>query len=268
MICARRVALGGVELDQANSAIVIHSVEPGDGRENFAAVSTGSGAGQRVTSHHRDTMDIIVRFAILIRKNNLAGRASALEDANTWAARAAEGAWLTVNYKTNRRAWVKLVQAPGEGSLWDYTKDFQITFRAYDVPYWEEATASGTAELSSGTLKTGTITVGGNAETVADLTLTNESENTVNACTVTVDGHSFNFDSLGLAAGESLVIDHYNGGILRIRILNTSEEYRDAMSKRLASSADDLNCRTGSRAISFTSDYNCSMTVSCKGRFR
>ena len=81
MICARRVALDGVELDQANSAIVIHSVETGDGKENFSAVSRAYGSGQRVTNHHRDTMDIIVRFAILIRKNNLAGRAAALEAA-------------------------------------------------------------------------------------------------------------------------------------------------------------------------------------------
>ena len=268
MICARRVALNGVELDQANSAIVIRSIETGDGRENFSATSTAGGSGQRVTSHHRDTMDVVVRFAIKIKKNNLAGRASALEDANEWAAAAENGAWLTVNYKTNRRAWMRLVQAPGEGSLWDFTKDFQFTFRAYGVPYWQEAEAGSTAELSAGTLKTGTITVGGNAETVADLTLTNESSSTVNECTVTVDGNSFNFDSLGLAAGESLVIDHRDDGLVRIRILNTSEVYRDAMSKRLPTSADDLKCRTGSRAISFTSDNSCSMTVSCKGRFR
>ena len=267
MICARRVALDGNQLDQANSAVVIQSIEAGEGKENFSAVSLAGGYGQRVTGHHRDTVDIVVRFALKIRHTSLSSRASALEDVNTWAARAVNGAWLTVNYKTNRRIWVKLVQAPGEGSLWDYTKEFQITFRAYGVPYWEEIETENTASLSAGTLKTGTISVTGNADTVADVTFENESENTVNACTITVDGNSFNFDSLGLAAGETLVISHENDGILKIRILETDEDYRDAMSKRLPTSADDLRCRTGTRNISFTSDYSCSMDVSCKGRF-
>lgn len=267
MICARRVALDGVELDQANSAIVISGIETGDGKNSMSAVSLAGGSGQRLTSKHRDTIDITVRFAIKIRKTSLSDRAKALEDANTWAARAINGAWLTVNYKTNRRMRVVLVQAPGEGNLWNYTNDFQIVFRAYGVPYWEEIEASSTAELSAGTLKTGTITVGGNADTVADLVLTNESESTVNTCTVTVDGNSFSFDSLGLAAGESLVVSHDDDGILKIRILETDEDYRDAMSKRLPTSADELRCRTGTRNISFTSDYSCSMTVSCKGRY-
>lgn len=268
MICARRVALDGSELDQANSAIVIQSVESGDGKENFAAISPASGSGQRVTTSHRDTMDVIVRFAIRIKKNNLAGRAEALEDANAWAARAANGAWLTVNYKTNRRAWVRLVQAPGEGSLWDFSKDFQITFRAYSVPYWQETTATGTATTASGTANSTTVSVAGNADTVADVTLTNNSNSTMNTCTVTVDGHAFSFSSLGLAAGEKLVIDHDNNGLLRIRILSTSQTYRSAMSKRSATSADDLFCRTGTITASYTAAYSCSMTVSCKGRFR
>lgn len=267
MICARRVALDGAELDQANSAIVIHSVETGDGKENFSAVSMASWSGQRVTNHHRDTMDIIVRFAILIRKNNLAGRAAALEAANAWAARAKDGAWLTVNYKTNRRAWVKLVQAPGEGSLWDYTKDFQVTFRAYSVPYWQEAEASSTVEIEAGTSGSGNFTVHGSADTVADVVLTNEGSGTVNNCEIIVDGNAMAFASLGLAVGESLVIDHADDGLLQIRILDTEDEYRDAFGTRTPASVDDLYCRTGWRGVSFTADYACSMTVNCKGRF-
>ena len=267
MICARRVALDGVELDQANSAIVIRGIESGDGKENFGAVSTAGGCGQRVTNHHRDTMDIVVRFAILIRKNNLAGRAEALENVNTWAARAAHGAWLTVNYKTNRRAWVTLVQAPGEGSLWEFNKEFSITFRAYEVPYWQEAEATEVSEIEAGTSGTGYVTSPGNADTVADVEMTNEGSATVDGLTVTVDGNSLVFDDLGLAVGETLVIDHADNGLLRIRILDSEEQYRSAMSARLPESADDLYCRSGTRYVSFEADYACSMTVSCKGRF-
>ena len=267
MICARRVALDGTELDQANAAIVIRSVESGDGKENFSATGTAGGSGQRVTSHHRDTMDVIVRFAIDIKKNNLAGRASALENANAWAARAADGAWLTVNYKTNRRAWVKLVQAPGEGSLWDFTKEFAITFRAYGVPFWQETEATSTASVSAGTSGSADLTVAGSAETVADIVLKNETSTTVDTCSVSVDNHTLSFTDLGLAKDESLVIDHADDGTLRIRILDADEEYRSAMDKRDADSADDLYTRTGLVSAGFTAATSCSMTVSCKGRF-
>ena len=268
MICARRVALNSSQLDQVDNAVVIRSIETADGKENFSAVSLAGGCGQRITNHHRDTLDVIVRFAIRIKKNDLAGRAAVLEAVNSWAARAAESAWLTVNYKTNRRMRVTLVQAPGEGSLWDFNKDFQITFRAYGVPYWQETTASSTAEITTAaTSGDASMSVGGNADTVADVTLTNGSSSTVDVCSVTVDGNTMSFSDLGLAASESLVIDHTADGVLRIRILDSEEEYRSVMSKRTPASVDDLWCRKGTRFVSFEADHNCTLEASCKGRY-
>ena len=111
MLWSRRVALNGVQLDEVHEAIVIRSVEPADGKESIAAVPTAFGYGQRVTSKRRDTLDMVVRFAIRIKRNDMENRASVLEAVNAWAATAAEGAWLTVNYKPNRRLWVVLAQA-------------------------------------------------------------------------------------------------------------------------------------------------------------
>ena len=267
MICARRVALNGAQLDQADSSIVIRGVETADGKENISAVAFGGRSGQRITGKRRDTLDVVVRFAINIKKANLAGRAAALEAVNEWAARAKDGAVLTVNYKTNRQLYVILAQAPGEGNMFQYDREFSITFRAYGVPYWQETEATATASIEAGTSGDADITVAGSADTVADVVLTNESESTVDTCAVSVDGNLMSFTGLGLAAGESLVIDHAEDGTLRIRILETDESYRSAMASRDPSSADDLFCRTGTRSAGFEAAAACSMTVECKGRY-
>ena len=145
MILTRRAALNGVWLDEIDSRIVISGIEPGDGKENITAVDSAAGYGQRITARWRQTMDIVIRFRMLEHGKDVTGlteRALLLERVNTWAA---NGGYLTLNYKPNRRVNVILAQPPGEGSLWDYTKEFQLTFRAFEAPYWEEESAkSGT----------------------------------------------------------------------------------------------------------------------------
>jgi hypothetical protein len=262
MICARRVALNNTQLDQVDNSIVIRSVEPADGKESITAVPMASGCGQRVTARRRDTMDIVVRFAIHIRRNDLAGRATALEKVNAWAAIASDGAWLTVNYKTGRRLWVVLAQAPGEGSLWDYNKEFQITFRAYAVPYWEDSTAT-TVTSDVDDYDDMTITVPGNAETVVEIALTNKSESTINALTITVDGKSMTFASLGLESNATLTLDHVQTGrqyYFRARIGTTS-----VMAKR--SGVDDFKVNPGNRIVIFSADQDAQAVVSVKGRY-
>lgn len=262
MIWTRRVALNGIQLDEAHDAVVIRSVEPGDGKESISAVSTAAGFGQRVTSMRRDMVDIIVRFAIKIRKNEQAERSAALEAVNAWAAIASEGAWMTVNYKPNRRLWVVLAQAPGEGSLWDYTKEFQITFRAYAVPYWEEETETG---VTSGTDSSGTmsITVTGSAKTNADVTVTNKSGKPISSVTVTIAGKTMTFNGINLGADQKLVIDHLLTGhvyCIRARIGTAS-----VLSYRTG--ADDFILSPGVNDITFSASRSVEVSVSARGRY-
>ena len=49
MILSRRVALGGVQLDEIHEAIVIRSIDPGVPNETINAVERMGGAGQRIT---------------------------------------------------------------------------------------------------------------------------------------------------------------------------------------------------------------------------
>lgn len=267
MQLTRRVALNNAQLDAVNSHIAIQSVETADGRENITAVGTAAGFGQRVTGARRDPVDVIVRFGIDIRKTSLAERSAALEAVNAWAMKAADGAWMTVNYRTARRIRVRLVQAPGEGNLWDWTKTFQITFRAYGVPYWEDA-SENTKQIGTSAGDNDTINPGGSVPAQVNITMENTSGSTVNTATVNAGDTSMSFTSLGLANGEKLVIDHDDNGLVRIRIQASGGLYRSAMAKRTTASDDDLTVIPGgSRVISYTAGGACTVTAGWRARY-
>lgn len=267
MKLTRRVALNGKQLDTVDDRIVISSVEPADGRENISAVDAASGYGQRVTGNRRSTLDMVVKFRILEHghtKNGLQGRAEVLEKVNAWAA---DGGVLTVNYKPERRLNVILAQAPGEGSLWDYTKEFTITFRAYAIPYWEQENANSIVIGGSAATGSGTAVIDGSAKTQVNAQLYNNSGKEINTATVKVGSNTMEFSALALAGGETLVIDHTSNGLVRIRIRNTVGGYRSAMAARSTSSANDFMVSPGNTACSFTAQRACRLTVSWRARY-
>lgn len=269
MILKRRVALNGVWLDEVDDRICISSVEPGDGKENISAVDSAVGFGSRITGQHRSTVDMIVKFRILNTgrtEKGLQARAKVLEKVNKWAR---NGGALTVNYKADRRLNVILAQAPGEGSLWDYTKEFQITFRAYALPYWEQDPAESAVQTAANTNKL--IKIDGSAETQIDVTLKNISGQTINTATVQISksgaSRTIQLTNLGLAGNEALVIDHKDG-LIRIRILGANgTSYRSAMANRTSGSDDDLKLAPGNWNARYTADRACEMTVSWRARY-
>lgn len=264
-----RVALNGVELDELDDRIIIQSIQTASGQTSMTGISLYGRDGQRLTNVQRDTIDVEIGFGLLIRKTDMAARAELLETVNTWAAAASKengGAWLTVNYKENRRIFVVLADPAEEGDLKDWTNTFRITFRAFGVPYWQEAQGK-TTMLRIGTNQTATIVVSGSVRTVADVELKNESGANISTVTVQAGSSVMVFDSLGMGASETLVIDHDGSGMLSIRIRNALGQYRSAMDKRTGESSDDLYISPGEQTIGFTSQRGCSMIAVARGRF-
>ena len=64
MILSKRVALGGVQLDEIHESIVIRSIDPGVPDETVQTTSRMGGAGQRITGSHWETLEVAVNFAI------------------------------------------------------------------------------------------------------------------------------------------------------------------------------------------------------------
>ena len=265
MILAHRVALNGVQLDELDDRINIKGIEEGAGKETIGAAAMAGGAGQRITNRHRDTVDVTVKFSMLIEPELLQERSALLEKINAWAA---GGGYLTVNYKENRRLQVICAQAPGAGDQYEWTSVYTITFRAYALPYWEEETPkSGTSGVSAG--GSVAIEVEGSTETDADIVLENRSGMLIENVTINAAGSLMEFESLGLNGGEKLVITHETVNdrrLLKIYIDHSGTK-RSAMAMRTPASADDLYVKPGSRTFSFDADRACKMTVNVRGRF-
>ena len=254
MIMARRVALNGVQLDEVDERIVISAVEPGEANENITSTESAAGYGSRITSGRRGMLDIIVKFRILENgrtESGMAARAAVLEAANAWAR---AGGIMTVNYKPNRRLNVTMEKPATEGSsLWDFSQEYTLAFRAYVIPYWEDENASTVTFGGSSASGSRYITLEGSAKTTCD----------VEIMTVRVGGNTMTFRSLGLGGSETLVIDHVDG-LVRIRIRNGSS-YRSAMAARTG--ANDFMSPPGSQYCAYSADRAVRMTVSWRARY-
>ena len=265
MVLKHRVALNGVQLDSVDDRIMISGVVTGDGKENIQTVSLwGDTTGSRVTSMHRDSLDITVKFRIRLKKRSMADREEVIEKVNAWAS---AGGQLTTNYKTNRLINVFLAQAAAAGDPWEWTKEYSLVFRACGVPYWQSYSATGVTNKSSNAFS---FTVKGSARSVMNVTFKNKSGSTCDTFSVDTGESSMSFSSLGLGNNETLYITHNDTGrkcLLEITIKDTNGVYRSAMSKRSVGSSDDLYVTPGSRTITVTAQGAGDITVSNYGRF-
>ena len=256
MILTRRVALGGVQLDEIHEAIVIRGVDAGVTHETISAVSRMGGFGQRVTGKHWDSLDVSVRFAIDIPKKRMEERKAVFDAVIAWAR--AKG-WLTFNYLTNKRMWVDHVVFPDSGDMWDWTGEFTITFRAYNVPFWQdEIPNQAGADLSSGGRLY--VTVGGNVESVLDVTFQNRSGMVIQNFQISTPVSSIVLTDISLGGSETLTISHGTDGLLRIRAGSRSvyEKY---------TGTDDLFVNPGVVTVDWSATRAGRITVQSYGRY-
>ena len=273
MILKRRVALDGRQLDQVDERIAIRGIDFGGGRDTISAESLDGGTGSRVSNRHRDSLDITIRFGLRIEPGDETERGELLEAVNGWAA---AGGWLTTNLKPDRRIRVICASLPGDGEVMDWTKDYAIVLRAYGCPWWQEETGTSGAQTSNGGRNQVTMAINGYMPAPIDLEYTNLGATTLTGATIGAGPSVSSPESqiiltgLGLAQGETLVIDHPDEGDrswLRIRIRNASGVYRSALSCRTPESSDDLTVSPGRKTIWIAKSGTGTLTVTCRGRF-
>ena len=256
MILSRRVALGGTQLDSLHRSIVIRGIDTGVPKETINAVNRMGGSGQRVTGQHWETMDVSVTFAIDIPHGDMAGRRTVWDSVMKWAM---AGGWLTVGHMTGKRLYVDKAILPGSGDLFNWTDDYTITFRAYNVPFWQDATATTVTETvsTSGSLS---LTVPGNVKTVMDFSFKNTSGSNVSDLSVTAGGNTIQLSGISLANNATVSITHGTDGLLRILKGSTSvyDKY---------TGADDLVVSPGSNTVSITASGGGQATATVYGRY-
>lgn len=259
MILSRRVALGGVQLDEIHDAIVIRSIDAGVPHENIQAVNRMGGFGQRITGQHWENKEVQVTFAINANKKDFALRRELWDAVINWALR---GGWLTTNEVPGRRMYVDKTVLPNIGDLWEWTSDYTLTFRAYGIPFWQDETpvTAGLDSVSNGRVL---VDVPGHFQTVADVNFQNISGATIPNIRIGAGSNTIELRGVNLTASETLKITHGTDGILKIMAGS-----RNVYGKRTAASADDLFLDPGTgRAVSVNADRAGKLTVNVFGRY-
>ena len=256
MILSKRVALGGVQLDELHERIVIRSIDPGVPHETINAVSRMGGSGQRVTGQHWETLDVNVSFAIDVHKEDMILRRQIFDMVKAWALRKG---WLTVNWMPNKRMYVDKVIIPNSGDIWAWTKDYMITFRAYNVPFWQDENPTQVFKslFTSGSFD---LQIGGNVTSVVDVDFRNRSGLTINNFTVNIGRASIYMTGLGLGGSATLSINHGTDGLLRVTAGGVS-----VMEKRTG--ADDLYVEPGIVRAIVSADRAGDLTIRNYGRY-
>ena len=256
MILSKRVALGGVQLDELHERIVVLGVNPGTPDESISAVSRMGGSGQRVTGAHWETLDVTVSYGIDIPKDQMELRRQIFDAVNAWALRCG---WLTVNWMPNRRMYVDKVVLPSSDDVWDWTRKYDITFRAYNVPFWQDEIPNQAARslITSGNTA---IIVGGTVQSVLDVDFRNRSGMTINNFTISAGGNTITLSNLGLGGSETLSFSHGTDGLLRI-----TAGGRSVLDRRTG--ADDLYVNPGTVNVSISTERSGDLTVRNYGRY-
>lgn len=266
MITRRRASLGGVQLDEIDERIIIQGIEPQAGKDNIGTVSLWGADGSRVTGRHRDYLEISVKFSLDIKRDAMAERSEVFEKIMAWAM---AGGWLETSIKPERRIRVICTQLPAEGDPLEWTNRYSITFGAYGVPYWQDATANQVRKsgFSSGTVS---FSIGGNMPTVMEAQFKNESGAQISNFLIQTGTKKIDLRTISLKNAETLVIDHDDSGdrfVLRIRIVDRNGEYRSVLNKRTAESSDDLILSPGIASVKVTTDRAGTLTLSSAGRY-
>ena len=254
------VALNGVELDSIDPAICIQSIDEDAPNMDVSVGNRSGNNGQHLNGVYRKTMDVSIQFSIDAPKRETLRRAAILQQVTAWAA---SGGNLTINYRDRQKLRGACVGLPRIDGMDRWTSNYEIIFRAFQVPYWVSQDAES-ATISAGTSGSATLRLRESAGGKLCFEATNSSGSTVNAVTVSANGRTITFSSLGLVNGEKLIGDYDENDIQRLRILNGST-YRSVLDKRTG--ADDVMLNCGGNTVSVTSEAALSWNVYTYGRW-
>ena len=255
------VALNGIPINSLDGSIVLQGVDEQAPNWNLTASTRAGLIGQHYINVEKRYRDVIVRFALANRSNYI-GREGVLNAICRWAAK---GGKLTLSYRPDKELRVVCVALPAMTDMLQWANPYQITFRAYDVPQWINTFANA-AEISTANGQT-TLSVVGTSGGKLRVNAVNNSGSVCDTATIISGGQTIQLTGLGLANGETLILDYTDNDIQRIRIKSASGAYRSVLAKRSVTSVDDIWLNEGPNQISVTSGVVLDWTLSAYGRW-
>lgn len=200
----------------------------------------------------RASLSVAIRF--MIRERDTVRRREVLRRVRRWA----HDGYLSISDRPGERLYVTCERPAALSSALKWTDELEMTFTAFDVPFWEAETPSKTH--GSGMYIYLTLSVRGDVESQLDAVIVAQS-----ACadmTIIVGGQAFYFFGLPLDANDTMTISHDVRGRLSIKKGDAS-----LMTYRSGNSSDDIMLSPGANAISFAATAPCTATFTTRGRF-
>lgn len=250
MISRYEAYMDGNPLSHVNPNIIIKDFAHESAEVEYEVSAVTNRNGGIVTNSRQDGSSVTITFEI--HEYSIQRRQQVCNDVIRWA----RGAILETNDRPGQQLHVRCVSFPRVESAMEWTSDLQMTFTAYEFPYWEEKTP---AKLTlSGNSGEGTLFVPGNAgEAFTEVLITPNS--TMANITLSVGNTAIALTGCGATTASPVRITQDQYGFIQIKVGNVS-----ILDKRTGS--DELLAECGVlNAISYTSSANVTVEFTVRG---
>lgn len=253
------VTLDGISLAHATEAApvrIMDVIELQPARTTTMQERLGA-PGSALLRDHLNSRQVRVQFAILT--DNYQKRTAALSDITAWAM---SGRLLQLADRPDQQLRVLCMDPPLTMSKRKWTDLCEVTFTAYDVPFWEDAFpvcvySSGVTDAELVIFPTG------NVRQVPLCFSVTPTSSPLTKLSITVNGAEMAFSGLAVPSGKTLGIA-YEEGVLTAKW--TNDEGLAVPCLRWRSGAEYLPINTRqNNSVHITADTACDVTLSARG---
>ena len=262
MITRYSVWIDNKGLQDIDPSICITDIMEMEPKQQPLTAAQAWGNGLRLLKMQRQSLSVVVRFAI--RERDTVRRRDICTRIRAWA----QEGYLTTSDRPGQRLYVVCEKIPTVDSALKWANEMEVTFTAYDVPWWENITPTKctvTAETPYGDGQyrdTVSMRMIGDVESPLEAVITAAGK-TDYLRVYLGDDQFFTFKDLGMKSGDTLTISHDSRGILSLKLNDTS-----VMNKRTAKSYDELMIPPNkSISIALIADAICTATFTVRGRY-
>ena len=199
-------------------------------------------SGSRYGGRFRTSLSVTVLFYIIQPDPYL--RAEVLQLVQDWARK---GGMLEIGGRSGQTLFVKCENPPLMQSASKWTDVLQLTFTAYEFPFWRGMNSANVTITENGSIYPG----GACDEMPVDVTVKNIGKTAVTRVRLSVNESVLEFTGISIPADKTLVVQHDQNGVLSAKIGDES-----ILIRRTDESSDDL--------LAFGGDEN-SLSVSSDG---
>lgn len=254
--------LDGEALSGVDTCVAVEDLLERAPEMTWATARPARGQGTLLLGQRRAARQVRVRFAL--RDRSPARRGEAMEAVQRWS----RGTRLELSTRPGRFLTVRCTALPDVESALRWGDALEMTFTAWEVPFWQDIRPSRTSLTGSGSV-TGTLYAPGTAEEApVSAHVTNVSDGPCDAVTLLSGDTRFTLTGLALAPGETLTADTDALDRLSLRVVGTDGTARSVMACRTADSSDALLLPCGGRGsvgVTMSAAFEAEMRV--RGRW-